>query len=82
MRPGRTCIFSCSPPTEYPQNQPWFQSFAGSAFQLAGLSDPARIARRNAGRPVFFHRTAAPRVFSVVVPETRDAVVGFTRGGA
>jgi hypothetical protein len=25
---------------------------------------------------------AAPRVFSVVVPETRDPMVGFTRGGA
>jgi murein DD-endopeptidase MepM/ murein hydrolase activator NlpD len=62
------------PPTQYPQDQAWFQSFAGSAFQwqdaptLLELPDAAPI---------------PSRVFSVVpVPETGDPVIGFTRGGA
>jgi murein DD-endopeptidase MepM/ murein hydrolase activator NlpD len=60
------------PPTEYPQNQPWFQSFAGSAFTwqdaLTYLELPDAI-------PI------AARVFSVV-PDSGGAVIGFTRGGA
>jgi murein DD-endopeptidase MepM/ murein hydrolase activator NlpD len=61
------------PPTEYPQNQAWFQSFAGSAFQWQDAPTPLELPDAT---PV------APRVFSVVVPETRDPMVGFTRGGA
>jgi murein DD-endopeptidase MepM/ murein hydrolase activator NlpD len=58
------------PPTSYPQQQPWFQSFAGTAFrwQDAGPSDT--------GSP------AAGRVFAVVptpAQETSGSVVLFTR---
>jgi murein DD-endopeptidase MepM/ murein hydrolase activator NlpD len=60
------------PPTEFPQNQPWFQSFAGSAFKWQDAPTPLELP----------DATPIPsRVFSVV-PETRDAVIGFTRGGA
>jgi murein DD-endopeptidase MepM/ murein hydrolase activator NlpD len=61
------------PPTEYPQNQAWFQSFAGSAFQWQDAPTPLELPDAT---------PAAPRVFAVVVPETRDPMVGFTRGGA
>jgi murein DD-endopeptidase MepM/ murein hydrolase activator NlpD len=60
------------PPTEYPQDQPWFQSFAGTAFQWQDA--PTMLELPDA-------TPAAPRVFSVV-PESRDVMVGFTRGGA
>jgi murein DD-endopeptidase MepM/ murein hydrolase activator NlpD len=60
------------PPTEFPQNQAWFQSFAGSAFTWQDAPTPLELP----------DATPIPlRVFSVV-PETRDAVIGFTRGGA
>jgi murein DD-endopeptidase MepM/ murein hydrolase activator NlpD len=60
------------PPTEFPQNQAWFQSFAGTAFQWQDAPTPLELP----------DATPIPaRVFSVV-PETRDAVIGFTRGGA
>jgi murein DD-endopeptidase MepM/ murein hydrolase activator NlpD len=59
------------PPTEFPQNQPWFQSFAGSAFTWQDA--PTTLELPDAS-PI------APRVFSVV-PDSRDVVIGFTRGG-
>jgi murein DD-endopeptidase MepM/ murein hydrolase activator NlpD len=60
------------PPTEFPQNQPWFQSFAGSAFTWQDAPTPLELPDAT---PI------APRVFSVV-PDSRDPVIGFTRGGA
>jgi murein DD-endopeptidase MepM/ murein hydrolase activator NlpD len=60
------------PPTEFPQNQPWFQSFAGSAFKWQDA--PTALELPDA-TPI------APRVFAVV-PDSRDAAIGFTRGGA
>ena len=60
------------PATTYPQEQAWFQSFAGRAFRWQDAPTPLEPAEV----PV------PTRVFSVVVPETRDAVIGFTRGGA
>ncbi len=60
------------PPTEFPQNQPWFQSFAGSAFKWQDAPTPLELPDAT---PI------APRVFAVV-PDSRDAVIGFTRGGA
>ena len=62
------------PPTEFPQNQPWFQSFAGSAFTWQDAPTPTPLELPDA-------TPMAPRVFSVV-PDSRDAVIGFTRGGA
>jgi murein DD-endopeptidase MepM/ murein hydrolase activator NlpD len=60
------------PPTEYPQNQPWFQSFAGKAFRWQDALTPLELP----------DSTPAPvRVFSVV-PSSSDGVIGFTRGGA
>jgi murein DD-endopeptidase MepM/ murein hydrolase activator NlpD len=60
------------PPTEFPQNQPWFQSFAGSAFRWQDAPTPLELPDAT---PI------ARRVFAVV-PDSRDAVIGFTRGGA
>jgi murein DD-endopeptidase MepM/ murein hydrolase activator NlpD len=59
------------PPTSYPQDQPWFQGFAGRAFRWQDAPTELELP----GLP------PTPRVFAVV-PETRDAVIGFTRGGA
>lgn len=58
------------PPTSYPQEQPWFQSFAGKAFSWQDAPTPLE--------PV--GSQPAARVFSVV-PETSDGVVAFTRTG-
>jgi murein DD-endopeptidase MepM/ murein hydrolase activator NlpD len=60
------------PPTEFPQNQLWFQSFAGSAFTWQDAPTPLELPDAT---------PFAPRVFAVV-PDSRDAVIGFTRGGA
>jgi murein DD-endopeptidase MepM/ murein hydrolase activator NlpD len=60
------------PPTEYPQNQPWFQSFAGSAFTWQDA--PTSLELPDAVPIV-------ARVFSLV-PDSGGAVIGFTRGGA
>jgi murein DD-endopeptidase MepM/ murein hydrolase activator NlpD len=60
------------PATEFPQNQPWFQSFAGSAFTWQDAPTPLELPDAS---PV------GERVFSVV-PNSRDAVIGFTNGGA
>jgi murein DD-endopeptidase MepM/ murein hydrolase activator NlpD len=57
------------PPTGWPQYQPWFQSFAGKAFRWQDAPTPLELP----GDP-----PAPVRVFTVV-PETRDAVVAFTR---
>jgi len=59
------------PATSWPQQQPWFQSFAGNAFSWQDASTPLLEA---AGAPV-------AKVFSVV-PESSDGVVAFTRVGA
>jgi len=58
------------PPTDWPQYQPWFQSFAGKAFSWQDAPTPLELP----GEP------PAARVFTVV-PETRDGVVAFTRTG-
>ena len=60
------------PPTEYPQNQPWFESFAGKAFRWQDAPTPLELPDAN---PI------PARVFSVI-PSPRDEVIGFTRGGA
>ncbi len=61
-----------TPPTEFPQNQPWFQSFAGTAFTWQDAPTPLELPDAT---PI------SPRVFAVI-PDSRDAVIGFTRGGA
>ena len=58
------------PATSYPQYQPWFQSFAGKAFRWQDAPTLLELP----GEP------PAPKVFTVV-PESRDAVVAFTRSG-
>jgi murein DD-endopeptidase MepM/ murein hydrolase activator NlpD len=58
------------PATSYPQYQPWFQNFAGKAFRWL---DAPTLLELPGDQP-------APRVFTVV-PESRDAVVAFTRSG-
>jgi murein DD-endopeptidase MepM/ murein hydrolase activator NlpD len=60
------------PPTEYPQNQPWFQGFAGKAFRWQDA--PTSLELPDA-------TPASARVFSIV-PSSSDGVIGFTRGGA
>jgi murein DD-endopeptidase MepM/ murein hydrolase activator NlpD len=60
------------PPTEYPQNQPWFQSFAGKAFRWQDALTPLELPDV---------APAPERVFTVV-PSSSDGVIGFTRGGA
>jgi murein DD-endopeptidase MepM/ murein hydrolase activator NlpD len=60
------------PATEYPQSQPWFQSFAGKAFRWQDAPTPLELP----------DATPAPaRVFSIV-PSSSDGLIGFTRGGA
>ena len=63
------------PPTEYPQNQRWFQGFAGKAFRWQDAPTPLEPTGP----------APTTRVFSVV-PDSRDAtgdgMIGFTRGGA
>ena len=60
------------PATSYPQDQLWFQNFAGTAF--AWQDAPTMLELPEATPP-------SGRVFSVV-PDSRDAVIGFTLGGA
>jgi murein DD-endopeptidase MepM/ murein hydrolase activator NlpD len=60
------------PATSYPQDQQWFQSFAGSAFSWQDA--PTMLELPDATPP-------SGQVFSVV-PNSRDAVIGFTLGGA
>lgn len=60
------------PATSYPQDQPWFQSFAGTAFSWQDAPTPLELP--DATPP-------SGRVFSVV-PNSRDAVIRFTLGGA
>jgi len=70
------------PATSYPQNEAWFQSFAGKAFRWQDAPTPLEPADLPVAAPV------AVRVFSVV-PRSRDArpktssppVMGFTLGG-
>ena len=60
------------PAASYPQDQPWFQSFAGTAFRWQDALTELELP--DATPP-------AARVFSVV-PNSRDAAIGFTIGGA
>jgi murein DD-endopeptidase MepM/ murein hydrolase activator NlpD len=60
------------PAASYPQDQPWFQSFAGVAFRWQDALTQLELP--DATPP-------AARVFSVV-PNSRDAAIGFTIGGA
>jgi murein DD-endopeptidase MepM/ murein hydrolase activator NlpD len=60
------------PPTEYPQNQPWFQSFAGKAFRWQDALTPLELP----------DATPVPAPVFSVVPSSSDGVIGFTRGGA
>jgi murein DD-endopeptidase MepM/ murein hydrolase activator NlpD len=57
------------PATEYPQNQAWFQSFAGKAFRWQDAPTPMRSLESAS--------PAQARVFSVV--EDADPVIAFTR---
>jgi murein DD-endopeptidase MepM/ murein hydrolase activator NlpD len=62
--------------SSYPQEQPWFQSFAGRAFRWQDAPTPLEPTAE---------LQVSTRVFAVVpaaVPSSRDAFVGFTRGGA
>ena len=59
------------PPSSDPQNQPWFQRFAGSAFRW---QDAPTELEPLTPRP-------STRLFAVV-PSSRDDVIGFTIGGA
>jgi murein DD-endopeptidase MepM/ murein hydrolase activator NlpD len=52
------------PPTEWPQQQAWFASFAGSAFSWSDAPTPAE---------------AAPRAVFSRAPKAGDGVVSFTR---
>ena len=58
------------PAASYPQYESWFQGFAGKAFTWQDAATLLELP----GDP------AAPRVFTLV-PESRDAVVAFTRTG-
>ena len=60
------------PASSYPQDQPWFQSFAGTAFSWQDA--PTILELPDATPP-------SGQVFSVV-PNSRDAAIGFTIGGA
>jgi murein DD-endopeptidase MepM/ murein hydrolase activator NlpD len=54
------------PPTQWPQQMSWFQSFAGSAFTWSDA-------------PATTEPAAAPRAVFSVVPTARSPVVTFTR---
>ena len=60
------------PASSYPQDQSWFQSFAGTAFSWQDA--PTILELPDATPP-------SGQVFSVV-PNSRDAAIGFTIGGA
>jgi murein DD-endopeptidase MepM/ murein hydrolase activator NlpD len=68
------------PTTSYPQEQPWFQSFAGRAFRWQDAPTPL-LEPTEPAAPV----PAPEPVFAVVpeppIPHSRR-VLGFTRGGA
>jgi murein DD-endopeptidase MepM/ murein hydrolase activator NlpD len=75
------------PATAWPQQEPWFQAFAGTAFSWSDAgSDPAESARP-ASRTLAFSSapTVAPTtsgpVFQVVPSEPAPPVVLFSRGG-
>ena len=60
------------PSTRYPQEEPWFQSFAGVAFSWQDGATPERAAPKPSARPV----PAGP-VFRIV---RTTRVIHFTRG--
>jgi murein DD-endopeptidase MepM/ murein hydrolase activator NlpD len=47
-----------NPSTEYPQDQPWFQQFAGTAFRWQDAPTPERATQRG---PVFAEVPSTPR---------------------
>jgi murein DD-endopeptidase MepM/ murein hydrolase activator NlpD len=59
------------PASSYPQEQAWFQGFAGKAFRWQDAPTPLELPDSE---------PASSRVFTVV-PETSDGVVAFTRTG-
>jgi hypothetical protein len=69
------------PTTSYPQDQPWFQAFAGIAFRWQDAPTPQFAATQPvASQPVF--STVSPPVFAVVEPgPSADQPVFFTRTG-
>jgi murein DD-endopeptidase MepM/ murein hydrolase activator NlpD len=65
-----------NPTASYPQDQAWFQSFAGIAFRWQDAPTPAPVETQ----PVF--STVSKPVFAVVEPEpSTDEPVFFTRTG-
>ena len=61
--PARTFTCSCSRRPSYPQDQQWFESFAGTAFQLVGSRRPADAGR--SARPLVFHIVRVVRLAAV-----------------
>ena len=70
------------PPTEWPQRQAWFQSFAGKAFSWSD-ADPLAGSRGLAFVPAGAAVAAQAPVFRVLSPhDASPAVVYFSRAGA
>src|SRR5205823_7629178 len=70
------------PPTEWPQRQAWFQSFAGKAFSWSD-ADPLAGSRGLAFVPAGAAVAAQAPVFRVLSPhDDSPAVVYFSRAGA
>jgi murein DD-endopeptidase MepM/ murein hydrolase activator NlpD len=59
------------PPTHYPQLEPWFQRFAGTAFRWQDAPTPQPSATASGGAPVFAQVPSR-------APTTAD-VIRFTR---
>jgi murein DD-endopeptidase MepM/ murein hydrolase activator NlpD len=72
------------PATAWPQEEQWFQSFAGRAFTWTDGSDAGEIAQQPASRALAFAHTetAVPSgpVFELVPTEDQGRVVEFTAG--
>jgi murein DD-endopeptidase MepM/ murein hydrolase activator NlpD len=67
------------PPTEWPQQQAWFQAFAGQAFTWTDAAPPADSTRALS----FVAAAAQAPVFQVISPQDPSpAVVYFSRAGA
>jgi murein DD-endopeptidase MepM/ murein hydrolase activator NlpD len=76
------------PATAWPQQEPWFESFAGQAFTWSdGPSDPAETVQRETRALAFVQAQPTPApapqgpVFEVV-PDDQPAVVLFSRAGS
>ncbi len=59
-----------SPPVAYPQEEPWFQSFAGVAFSWQDGPTPKRVAT---------HRVPRFTVVGITPAHSAPRIVGFTR---